>query len=588
MASLALPQTTTALKSIPLSRFTEFLETSSTLPVEKAYNNVGWFRRAQDIRTEATRTYPYDLRRGDTVIANEARDDAHMPPQELDIFPILDDLSADLDMFGRAYALYETNRFGRNGKWRRLHPSTMTPIYDQHGLLTHFERRIRAGGKAQEIEVDTGTFVYLWMPNREAETGPGSGVSQASLLPATALNNIDKFQAAFFENGALNPTLVNVKGLATQPEAEKDRIRNWFQRLFSGLRNAFRIEPIDGDVSLHSLMQPLREMAMDELSTQKREDVLSGMGVPHSMVMSNAANFATAKQDRLNFYDNTMNGHVALIADQLNERLFKPAGYSLRFMKQRLEVYQASEAEKADKLSSQLDRAVIDVGEYRQQMGLEPNTRLESIFYTQLEAQLNISQQAANDSEREAEAMERLQLNPQGDSNPDANSDSKVAIPSSQVFGYHIENEIVSINEARAQLGLPPKRDEEADRLQRLQTQLAVMLTATNAGVPPNVAAGLVGIDTVGIPDSKFQSSSDTKHMELGESATHDLQLWERKAIKRFEEGTPEKALEFDSKTISALQHRAIVEALTVAKTSDDVRHIFKEAQYVAPLWAHI
>lgn len=484
------------LKSIPLSRFTEFLQQSGILQVEKAYYEVGWLRRAQDIRTEAVRTYPYDVFSQSKVISTEKPEDTGKLPQELNILPILDNLSTDLDMFGEAYALYETNRFGKNGAWRRLHPKSITIELDEStGELEGFTRQL--GGKSLYFEPDE--LLYLWMPNVSAEIGAGKGVTQSALTPATAIHHIDKFQSAFFEQGALNPSLVNIKGFASQPEAEQQRIRTRFRRFLTGIKNAFSMTPVDGDVSIHNLMQPLRDMAMDTLSNQKREDVLSAMGVPHSMVMSNASNFATAQQDKLNFYDNTINGHVGLLQSQLNERLFNPNGYSLVFVKERLEVYQQSEAEKATKLSNQLDRAVIDVKEYREQMNLAPNERLESIFYERLESQMN-----SEDGSRVDEAVSRLQLNPTGESNDDSGDVKAVSL-------------VIDIED-----NLP----------------------------------------------------------------TQHLDLWEKKAFKRFNEGKPDKALDFTSDVINPLQHQSIVEALEIAKTADDVKHIFKEARYTAPLWA--
>lgn len=73
---------------------------------------------------------------------------------------------------------------------------------------------------------------------------------------------------------------------------------------------------------------------------------------------------------------------------------------------------------------------------------------------------------------------------------PDATQDVADVPP---ILGYHIEAGVVSKNEARARLGLPPE-DETADQaLRQFQSQLAVMTAAIAAGYPPEDAARLTG-----------------------------------------------------------------------------------------------
>jgi HK97 family phage portal protein len=78
------------------------------------------------------------------------------------------------------------------------------------------------------------------------------------------------------------------------------------------------------------------------------------------------------------------------------------------------------------------------------------------------------------------------------------NSGAKNATP---ILGYHIDSGTVSRNEARRQLGLPPEDESEDLNLRRLQTKLAVMKLAVDAGIPPEEAAGLVNLQvTVEVP----------------------------------------------------------------------------------------
>ncbi|MDO7877366.1 DUF935 family protein [Hymenobacter sp. ASUV-10] len=65
------------------------------------------------------------------------------------------------------------------------------------------------------------------------------------------------------------------------------------------------------------------------------------------------------------------------------------------------------------------------------------------------------------------------------------------------ILGYHIEEGVVSRNEARAQLLLPAEDDSEATAQQKLKGQLSVMQAATAAGVPLAQALKLAGLEGV-------------------------------------------------------------------------------------------
>lgn len=552
------------LKTLSLDRFIEFLGDTDTLPVQRAYDDVGWFRRGIDIRTSATRDYPFDLIRGEEALATEAPETHTELDPVLNIFYLLDEMSADLDMFGCFYAIFETNRFNRNGKWRRLYPKSIEPQYDKAtGEITAFKRRVNN----QHIMLDPDDILHIFMPNRSAEVGHGHGVGYSALRAATTLDNITKFQGAFFENGALSPTIVTIDGYHTLSQDEQGRVKSVFQRMMQGVKNAFKIIPVSGNTTVSTLMQPLNEMSMDVLTNQQREDVSTALGVPHSLLFPNAANFATASQDTLNFYDLSITPHVRMIQQQLNERLYAPLGYRLSFMPERLEVYQQLESQKADKLAMLFDRNVITLGEFREQMGLPPIEEVDS--YEEESPQ--------NDMD---ERIQRLE-------GEDVEQGGKVATPTGEVFGYHIDSGVVTINEARTQLGLPPKPEPEIDALQDLQSKLSVMSTATGAGVPPDIAASLVGLDiqiaprpnTFALPNNNDESEQEQDEAPPVRSALiGDLDKWKLKAFKRYDEGTPHKALEFTSDAIPPTLHSIIINSLQIADSKATVGAIFNDA----------
>ena len=65
------------------------------------------------------------------------------------------------------------------------------------------------------------------------------------------------------------------------------------------------------------------------------------------MLFSQAANFATAREDKKQFYEQTIIPEAELIEEVLNEQVFEPSGYQFKFTPQSLDVFQEEEKDRA-------------------------------------------------------------------------------------------------------------------------------------------------------------------------------------------------------------------------------------------------
>jgi hypothetical protein len=74
--------------------------------------------------------------------------------------------------------------------------------------------------------------------------------------------------------------------------------------------------------------------------------------------------------------------------------------------------------------------------------------------------------------------------------------------------------------------------------------------------------------------------SSEGQKSIVWNAAQEELRTWQRFALKRFQEGHPEKALAFKCKNISLVRAETILGALEAAKSVDDVRSAFEWAGY--------
>jgi HK97 family phage portal protein len=468
------PQISGGLKSIPLHTTTPEMwrEAHSALGVAdddllKLYEGVAWFRRGVDVRAETLANLPWQFSRGD---GESELDEGELPPLPfaLDMDTLLNMVEAWLTLYGAAYAFKGLNAARIPKELRPMHPATVTPQYDPTNGLTGFKRRLPGGS---EVTLSPDELAYVWLPPRKSEVGPGIPPARAALAAATLLKSADEFGLMYFENGVIAPALVTVP--AGTPDAEKKRLEGWAQRAMGGLKKAFNVIGIAADVKVSSLGSavPLGSLALPELTDKKREDIATAFGVPQTILFSNAANFATAQQDDLHFYDKTIIPEARRIERALNRQVFGPLGWRLTFKPERLEMYQAIEAEKGYKLSNLYQNGIVTVEEVRQQLGMSDRPSVGELLDPVLVFQRNSGSQSAG--------------------------------------------------QGGAIRSLPPGQSAE---------QKAV---------------------------------------------ADELARWERKALKRIEEGKPEKAREFESAALPWAVKAWVTSALEEARTAEDVKLAF-------------
>lgn len=209
--------------------------------------------------------------------------------------------------------------------------------------LTSFERIVKSG--AQPETYSTDDIVYIWLADAMQETKPDASLAAAAMSSAGVLFNVDQFAINFMERGAIKATLLTApKNIAPQ---EKARLKTWWDRFYRGVKNAGAAEVVADDVKPVVIGEGLKELSDTDLTGERREDIATTLGIPHSMVFSNASNFATAQQDEVNFYNMTVIPECDIIGEAANEQLFDALGLQFQFQPEKMDIYQDDEANRA-------------------------------------------------------------------------------------------------------------------------------------------------------------------------------------------------------------------------------------------------
>ena len=81
-----------------------------------------------------------------------------------------------------------------------------------------------------------------------------------------------------------------------------------------------------------------------------KDNIAMAFGIKQTLLDSEAANYATAQEDRLSFYEDTIKPRARLFADALNEQLLARDGLRIEFKFNEMEIFQTNESERADLL----------------------------------------------------------------------------------------------------------------------------------------------------------------------------------------------------------------------------------------------
>jgi len=329
-----------------------FTGDGDAVDVETAYERVAVVRTAVTLRANALASLPWEIttRRGSLVAFDAER-----------LAALIRGVEIDLCLYGAAYLLRDP---AAPLGLRRLHPKTIIPVTDPKRGLVGFTRRVNN----TEIRLEPETeLLHIWEPSVRSEVEPGVGLVTTALTQARALLAAERYQTAYFERGAVRPT---VWMFAQRPtDAERSRFEQWLRQLVGGIRNAFRHLALSSEIKTVTLGDKLSDVIQPELLQRAAELMLTAFQVPMSLVFSNASNYATALRDYQTFILLTILTRAREIAAMLQPH-FAAYNQILRCNEARIDAVQNSELEKAEAIQRLTGQPVLTLNEARARLDL--------------------------------------------------------------------------------------------------------------------------------------------------------------------------------------------------------------------------
>lgn len=355
------------VSDLPANAWTIVRGSADEGDLDKLYATVSWLYRAVEIRALAVSGMPFDVKRGDEVIYQyDGAAGEEPPPDDLawlaDLPALLQRTEAATVLGGRAYwekreslaqQLGVSNRLGPWGLAWML-PTSVWPKLASDGL-SHFERRVAAD--AEPVRLEPEEVVYFWPPDPSVELGPAAKYpGRAVMRNAGVIGNMDVFLEDYFERGMVKATLLKYKDKISKEEGE--RVKEWWRRVFTGIKNAFATEVVRGDFEPLTIGEGVGDLGETPLTEQEREAIATGMGVPQSLMSKKPGGLGDSTDgDVIWFYRFTVIPEWNWMAPVLNRQLFWPLGLHLVPRPQRLTVMQEDEEQR-----SQAFRAYVGSG----------------------------------------------------------------------------------------------------------------------------------------------------------------------------------------------------------------------------------
>ena len=249
-----------------------------------------------------------------------------------------------------------------------LNPYSME-VSDQNGKITFRQNLQTANSGSWTAE----QMVYFREFGVKDDFTPGVSAAGVALEDARLLRYLTRFAAHYFDNGAMPVTLLGFE--YTPSQAEVDRVQSWFRRMASGISNAFRVLGLRGKISPQMLTPVPKDLEMPALNNQARHNVAMAFGIPQTM-LEDAANYATAGEHRLSFWQDTVRPRGRIYEDVINSQLLNPMGLKIHFDFEEMGIFQVDEAQRSGALLNLV------------QSGVDTQTALEVLGYQLNEEQL--------------------------------------------------------------------------------------------------------------------------------------------------------------------------------------------------------
>jgi len=329
---------------VTIPEWAEYLQASNKLnSSQQAFALVPLIYRAVYLRCNALTSIPFRLMFKDK---EKDWDDIFVTPLK----SLLWKTEASLLLCGSGYWLkLDTSKKRMGAQW--LNPFTVEVKASQKktedGSVIVEKKFIQRVGRDTFGPWTSDEIVHFLTFNPSNDIEKGLSSTDVALGAGKTLYYLRSFSTQFFENGAMPVTVLGLDVNAGTEDIE--RTRNFFARMTTGIKKAFGVIALRGDVKPSTITPDLNTMDMPNVRQQALQDIAWAFGIPETM-LTDAANYATAVEHRRSFYEETIVPSAENLADTINTQFLSDTGLTLEVHPEELDIFQEDENQRSASL----------------------------------------------------------------------------------------------------------------------------------------------------------------------------------------------------------------------------------------------
>ena len=213
------------------------------------------------------------------------------------------------------------NAYGQPEAIYWLNPKNVLIVGHRTERISHYLYRVNG----TEVRFEPEEIIHFKRPHPDNPLWGLGEVEQGEGLYNEFINR-SLYNTKLIANGA-SPSSILVKEDFSGDQEEWDKMRAKFEDRYGGVKNTGKTAWVNGKWQLLQLGLDARKMQEMEKAKENKEDIFLNHGVPLSVAGYPSANYATARQDDINFRKNTVLPIINLIVDALNS----PRGFITAF-----------------------------------------------------------------------------------------------------------------------------------------------------------------------------------------------------------------------------------------------------------------
>jgi HK97 family phage portal protein len=392
---------------------------------------------------------------------------------------------------GNAYWHKIRNSSGKVIELRPYHIGNIQPVKEGTRWIDHYTYD---DGSGYKVPLPKEDIVHFKWPSVDINT---SGLALPPLIPVlrevATDNEAIRYLKAILQNDAVPRVILSAPAdsdLDLGDEEKQERLKSQFRNKYGG-DNRGDVAILTGGLKAERVALDLQELQFSAIHAIPEGRIAAALRVSPMMAGLNVglehSTFNNYEEAVRSFTTGPLSSVWRLFASEIwADKDLNPNNDTVRFDTSLVRALQEDTDAKWARYQAAFSSGAITINDFLKGVGLpeERNGNIRLIEASKIQVDLNAPQLPATTS---------------------TNGTTQPNDALKQILGYHIEQGVVSRNEARERLGLPAEDESQSNNLRNLTAILTVLKLALDARISPEDAIRLVGLTGVSIAEPEPQ-----------------------------------------------------------------------------------